>query len=285
MLQFRLFGFPVFVQLFFFLTAGILGHRLPPGVLLVWIPMVFLGVLVHELGHAWAARSFGLEPAIQLHGMGGLTTWRPTKSLNTWQRLALSGAGPAIGIATGLVVAAIWVGIRPASESTLWWLFYFGVYVNLGWGVLNLFPVLPLDGGQIATTIAERIFGPNGRTGALVISVVLLAGIGLWSIWAGSLWMAFLSVVLAVGNVQALLADRTKAPARPATREPSDAERSYDLARRLAAEGQTADALEWLEVAIRSGLDNPAVLDADPAWSDLRSDPRFVDLRRRLSGS
>jgi stage IV sporulation protein FB len=285
MLQFRLFGFPVFVQLFFFLTAGLIGPKSDLTAIALWIAAVFVGVLIHELGHAWAARSFGLDPVIQLHGMGGLTTWQPTRDLNTWQRLALSGAGPAAGIVTGIAALIVFYSVAPDQGTVPYRLLAYAAWVNLGWGVLNLFPVLPLDGGQIATTIAERIFGPNGRTGALVISVVLLAGIGLWSIWAGSLWMAFLSVVLAVGNVQALLADRTKAPARPATREPSDAERSYDLARRLAAEGQTGDALEWLEVAIRSGLDNPAVLDADPAWSDLRSDPRFVDLRRRLSGS
>ena len=151
--------------------------------------------------------------------------------------------------------------------------------------MLNLFPVLPLDGGQIVSTLAERVVGPVGRTIATAASLLLLAGLSLWAIRNGDFFLTILAAILAVGNFQALLADRTKAPARPATREPSDAERSYDLARRLAAEGRTGDALEWLEVAIRSGLDNPAVLDADPAWSDLRSDPRFVNLRRRLSGS
>jgi stage IV sporulation protein FB len=285
MLQFRLFGFPVFVQLFFFLTIGIIGPNDSIVQIALWIAIAFVGVLIHEMGHAWAARSFGLDPVIQLHGMGGVTSWQPTKSLNTWQRLVLSGSGPAIGIAVGLLVMAIGTAVRPESESALWWAFRYAYFVNLGWGVLNLFPVLPLDGGQIVSTLAERVVGPVGRTIATAASLLLLAGLSLWAIRNGDFFLTILAAILAVGNFQALLADRTKAPARPATREPSDAERSYDLARRLAAEGQTGDALEWLEVAIRSGLDNPAVLDADPAWSDLRSDPRFVNLRRRLSGS
>jgi Zn-dependent protease len=282
MLQFRLFGFPVHVQFFFFLTAGLIGPKTDVTAIGIWIAVVFIGVLIHELGHASAARSFGLDPVISLHGMGGLTTWQPTRDLTTWQRLALSGAGPAAGIITGLVALLVFHSISPEQASLMHRLLAYAAWVNLGWGVLNLFPVLPLDGGQIVTTVAERIFGPGGRTAAITVSLVVLAAIALWSVWSGALWMAFLSAVLAVGNFQALMAHRKPSAHRAARREPSDAERSYDLAHRLAAEGQTADALEWLEVAIRSGLSNPAILDADPAWSGLRSDPRFVDLRRTM---
>jgi hypothetical protein len=72
-LQFRLFGIPVQVLPFFFLTALLIGpHDLRGAVL--WVPIVFVGVLAHELGHAAAIRNQGFAPAIQLHGFGGATT-------------------------------------------------------------------------------------------------------------------------------------------------------------------------------------------------------------------
>ena len=68
-LGFRLFGLPVTVQPWFFLTAWIVGRQSIDVVAeSVWIVIVFLGVLVHELGHAVAARRLGLEPRITLHG-------------------------------------------------------------------------------------------------------------------------------------------------------------------------------------------------------------------------
>ena len=40
------------------------------------------------------------------------------------------------------------------------------MWVNLGWGVLNLLPILPLDGGHIASSVAELVAGRKGRLAA-----------------------------------------------------------------------------------------------------------------------
>src|SRR5262245_56303232 len=80
-MRFRLFGIRVEVQLLFWVTGLLLG--LPaasgpprPGAALgLWMLAVFVSVLVHELGHAFAMRRHGINPEISLHGMGGVTTW------------------------------------------------------------------------------------------------------------------------------------------------------------------------------------------------------------------
>ena len=71
--HFRIFGFPVRVRASFLILSLILGigsGGKPIG-LAIWMAVVFLSVLAHELGHALMGKAFGLSPAIELGGMGG----------------------------------------------------------------------------------------------------------------------------------------------------------------------------------------------------------------------
>lgn len=282
MIQFRLFGFPVGVQPFFLITAWLIGPRDDIRASILWITSVFVGVMAHELGHAFAGRKLALDPVITLHGFGGMTSWRGERKLGHGQRIFLSAAGPAVGITIGIAILVLAPRLVPEASLTVTRLINYTVWVNLGWGLLNLAPVLPLDGGHIAASAAEAAFGQRGRTVALVLSLIMTGALALWAIWNGQIWMTILAVVLAVSNFQGLSSSRPKAEKTPAPAAPSDAMRSYDLARGLAQAGQHDEALEWLEVAIRSGFAAGAVIDADPAWAALRNQPRFVDLRRSL---
>jgi Zn-dependent protease len=209
MLQFRLFGIPVQVLPFFFLTALLIGpHDLAGAVL--WIPIVFVGVLAHELGHAGAVRSQGFTPAIQLHGFGGATTWSAHRPLPPSRRILISAAGPAVGIAIGLIALALTRVVAlddPMFRRLIWYV----VWVNLGWGVLNLLPILPLDGGMIVTAVAEGLMGARGRRLARVASLVVCVGLGLWALSRGWWWSTILAAVLAFANLQTLRADMGQA--------------------------------------------------------------------------
>ena len=281
MLQFRLFRFPVAVQPFFLITAWLIGPRGDMQATVLWIISVFLGVMAHELGHAFAGRHFALDPVITLHAFGGMTSWRSERRLGHGQRILLSAAGPAVGIVIGLAVLVLAPRLLPDPGVLVTRLIHYTVWVNLGWGVLNLAPVLPLDGGHIAASAAEAAFGQPGRTVATVVSLIATGSLALWAMWNGQIWLTILAVVLAVSNIQSVGWFKSKGEAPP-TPVRSDATRSYDLARGLAQAGEHDEALQWLEVAIRSGFGNGAVMDADPAWSALRNDPRFVSLRRSL---
>lgn len=283
MLQFRLLGFPVAVQPFFLITAWLIGPRGDMQATILWIISVFLGVMAHELGHAYAGRHFNLDPVITLHAFGGMTSWRSDRRLGHGQRILLSAAGPAVGIVIGLAVLVLAPRLLPDPGVLVTRLIHYTVWVNLGWGVLNLAPVLPLDGGHIAASAAEAAFGRPGRTVATVLSLILTGALALWAMWNGQIWLTILAVVLAVSNIQSVGWFKPKGDEPPPAPVQSDALRSYDLSRNLAQAGENDEALQWLEVAIRSGFANGALIDADPVWSVLRSDPRFVSLRRSVS--
>ncbi len=202
MINFKLGDIPVQIQPWFFLTAALIGPRDLSG-LVLWVPIVFVGVLAHELGHAWAIKRLGLSPAIQLFGFGGLTSWYGGGQVTPMQRAVVSFAGPAVGITIGGAAVIITNILHPTSPMVMQVLQYV-LWVNLGWGVLNLLPILPLDGGNIATSFAEMAFGPAGRRTARILSIAACVVLGLLALRYGWLWSAIIAAVLAFSNIQAL---------------------------------------------------------------------------------
>ena len=85
------------------------------------------------------------------------------------------------------------------------------MFVNLGWGVLNLLPLLPLDGGHV---MQELLPGSEEvrRRRALVVSLVVAAAVGVAAIAYGYLFGAAMAAFLAFGSWQEL----RPPPTRPA---------------------------------------------------------------------
>src|SRR5690348_8824554 len=69
------------------------------GLMLAGIAVVFLSLLVHELGHALAALAFGYEPQIQLMWLGGNTRPNAPGPIVWWRDVLLTAAGPLFGFA------------------------------------------------------------------------------------------------------------------------------------------------------------------------------------------
>jgi Zn-dependent protease len=152
-LSFSIFRIPVRVQLWFFalvfVLAGFWNFR-DPASMFVFAGIVFASILVHELGHAFMGRLFGLQPSITIHGFGGLTSWTAGRNVGAGRSLLISLAGPAVGLFVGtalfLVSKAFPLDDRlPPLAMKLFWS---AVSVNLFWSVFNLAPVMPLDGGN-----------------------------------------------------------------------------------------------------------------------------------------
>jgi Zn-dependent protease len=143
MIQFRLGTIPVRVQLWFFVTALLIGPRHFPGIAL-WLPVVFVGVMIHELGHALAVRRQGLVATIELHGFGGVTSWSGATLLPPSQRALISAAGPAVGLALGAACLVL-ARLVPPAQPWLAELLQYAVWVNLGCFQPAAYP--PSDGG------------------------------------------------------------------------------------------------------------------------------------------
>ena len=115
---------------------------------LIWIPILFLSVLIHELAHAAMIGIFGFGSSqIVLTGMGGVTINR--RRARPWQDMLISLAGPAASF--GLYFLAGWVSHHveiARTDRMLAALMPRLADANYFWGIFNLIPVPPLDGGH-----------------------------------------------------------------------------------------------------------------------------------------
>src|SRR4051812_28631054 len=126
-LRFRLGPFPVSVEPWFFFLPLIAFRRTGWSVL-AWAAVVFASVLVHELGHALAARHVGAGASIRLYGLGGLTYHSPLSTAR--QRILVALAGPGAGFLFGLLALAPYLLLPPSFVVSAL------LYVNFFWGAV-----------------------------------------------------------------------------------------------------------------------------------------------------
>lgn len=167
-MQFQLFGIPVQVRTGFWLIAFVVAmHQKPASLLMATMAVVFVAVMVHELGHALVARAFGVSPAIVLHNFGGSTLMGGVR-LSRLRNILVTAAGPLAGLALGLLA---WLVNRvyPAVDPFWVGLYKQTLFVTVGWGILNLLPVFPLDGGLIV----RDVVGPRFHSFAYGLSALI----------------------------------------------------------------------------------------------------------------
>jgi Zn-dependent protease len=208
---FRLFGFDVRVRLGFILFVGLIAF-INPGPLGLWLAAALaVFTLLHELGHAVAARSAGAEAAISLDFMAGYTSFRPTRPISKARRALISVSGPAVQIVASLAVLAA-MGVNPLSSDSvreseatiaIWWA---GPVI----GLLNLIPVLPLDGGHLAQVGVESVLRrPALREMAIASVVITIAGAVATSVLGQPGFVIFVAFLL-ISQLQLLQATSPK---------------------------------------------------------------------------
>src|SRR5437868_5747781 len=109
-LNFSLFGIPIRIHPFFWLFSAILGwDRQRPNFnqILICVLCVFVSILIHELGHALTAKSYGWPPHIVLYSFGGYASFEPRWGYSTARAILISFAGPGAGFVLYGVVLAI----------------------------------------------------------------------------------------------------------------------------------------------------------------------------------
>jgi stage IV sporulation protein FB len=227
MIRFTIFGIPVEIQPWFWVTTALLGDALHADTqtailhVLVFMIVAMLSILAHELGHALTGRKLGGgDVMIALYAMGGLAFNRGgrfTRGQRALMILAGPGAGFLIAALTLAVLCLIWTPaggislaslllfghtpIMPTREVILYlhskapsiWLIYNVLWINFWWGVMNLLPILPLDGGRFTELYlkpARRACQLGMITG---VTVAIYGLVGLGSLYTAALfgWLAW----------------------------------------------------------------------------------------------
>ena len=230
-LRFTLGPFPVRVHPLFWLLALFFGASSGDLIhLLFWVIIVFVSILIHELGHALIMRLYGQSSHIVLHMAGGLTvpdaSWwgsgGATVSLSSSQEILISLAGPGAGFLFTMLVMIIvalaggiirwtplfgiipwFTALLPSGLGLVNWIVLNLLWVNFFWGLINLMPVYPLDGGNVARNLLIRTDPLDGTRKSLWVSVIagaVVALIGL--LLLQSTYMALLFGLLAFQSYQ-----------------------------------------------------------------------------------
>jgi Zn-dependent protease len=179
-----------------------------PFLLTSWIVWVIGSIVLHELGHGWAAISCGDRTPIE----SGHMTWNPVVHMGgasllmfaligiAWGAMPVNPsrlrgvhaeakvafAGPLMNLAlaaTAILLGGCWLAIgggfvspslavNPQLYADLQRFFMIGAGLNLVLAMFNLLPVPPLDGSRILATYVrgyrEFIYGPQGMTVMLI---------------------------------------------------------------------------------------------------------------------
>lgn len=228
-IYFRLFGFPIRIHWMFWVVTLILslqGRSTPPAEVVIWMVAVTISIIIHELGHAFLQRHYGGRPRIVLYGMGGLAICDDCNRSSRSQIL-IALAGPFAGFAVaGLLLILMrltghGVGLFLGQES----LFVSGplanaigfqlfglslfceslgnphanelllnfLWINILWGLVNLLPIYPLDGGQISREVCQ-IGNPRGGI-VLSLQISVAAAIAM-AVFGLLFWNSFYTALM-----------------------------------------------------------------------------------------
>ena len=235
--NFSLLGFAVRVHPAFLIMPLVLGQSFlqvggNPGIILLVLTVVFFcSILFHELGHSLAFRYYGIDSYIVLYWMGGVAC--PTgsgfgsrRTYDDQAQIVVSLAGPIFnfllgGLLIGIIYALggtvnyYWSGLFPIftpelqetmfkGNQAIWIFFTAGLFANLVWGILNLIPVYPLDGGQVARAAFNIFDSHNGLRNSLSFSFVVALFVAIYGFMNGDQFLGILFGFMAYSNYQML---------------------------------------------------------------------------------
>lgn len=160
---------------------------------LLWIPVLLISILFHELAHAATIGALGFgSSAIILAGMGGATY--NERRARPWQDLLISAAGPLSSFLLAWLITLLIANVPAASgDPFLVALLPLLARANWWWGIFNLLPIGPLDGNGILRNFF-RLFLQERPAFIISIWISILVGAGIFvlSLLARQIFIAIL---------------------------------------------------------------------------------------------
>ncbi|MFB6073294.1 MAG: site-2 protease family protein [Halobacterium sp.] len=148
---------------------------------------LFVGVVLHELGHSVVAMRYGFPiDSITLWILGGIASL--SEQPEEWkQEFFIAVAGPAVSVALGVLSYAAMTYLPPSVDLAR---FVFGylALMNFALAAFNLLPGFPMDGGRVLRALlarrrsfarATQIAAEVGKLFALLLGIVGLLGLNL----------------------------------------------------------------------------------------------------------
>jgi Zn-dependent protease len=171
---------------------------------LLFISLLFLCVLLHEFGHVFAARRYGVQtPDITLLPIGGVARLEriPEKPA---EELVVALAGPAVNVAIAALLFLVLGGLPPMDAGTQVQNPGVGLlgrlaWVNISLVVFNLIPAFPMDGGRVLRAIlAYRLGYARGTRIAAGVGQAVAFALGLAGLFGNPL-LIFIALFVYMG--------------------------------------------------------------------------------------
>ncbi|GAB4184563.1 MAG: hypothetical protein Tsb0015_00680 [Simkaniaceae bacterium] len=164
---------PLSISPFFWLVAALIGFVYTQNFIgtLIWIAIIFISVLFHEYGHALTSLFFGQRPRIALVPFGGVT-YPEGPRIKLWKEFLVVFNGPLFGFILYLL-ATLLLQIPVLNQPILFQSIKSLQLINLFWTILNLLPIMPMDGGHLLRIVLESFFGVKGLKYTLMTSLVI----------------------------------------------------------------------------------------------------------------
>ena len=162
---------------------------------LIFVLAIFGCVLLHELGHALAARQFGIPTRdITLLPIGGVAALERIPR-NPKQELWIAVAGPLVNVVIAMVLGAGLIagsiGMSSVFGGFLWQL----TFANVALVVFNMIPAFPMDGGRVLRSfLAMWMDWMKATQIAVRVGNFAAIGLGLLGILSGNLMLTLVAV-------------------------------------------------------------------------------------------
>jgi Zn-dependent protease len=186
----------------------------------VYILILFACVTLHEFGHAFAARAFGIQTRdITLYAIGGVARLNriPEKP---WQELIVAIAGPLVNV---VIAAALFLVTNVSSgfqqvellESPRIALLDKVAWANVFLILFNLIPAFPMDGGRVLRALLAMV---TPYTRATQIAAWIGQALAIAFVIFGFFYspiLVFIGFSIFVGAQQEAAMVRANRPSRP----------------------------------------------------------------------
>jgi len=185
------------LPIYIYFSSILAGSGIAAAIVSVMFVLAIFGcVLLHELGHALAARQFGIPTrGITLLPIGGVASLERMPR-NPLQELWIAVAGPLVNVAIAAILfAVLWSGLAGLliPENFLLNL----ALANVILVVFNIIPAFPMDGGRVLRSVLALMMDWNRAT-ELAVSVGKVAafGMGIWGLLSGNLFLVLIAVFI-----------------------------------------------------------------------------------------